>query len=129
MPEFKDDERFFRRIPDQPTYIKVNENGERTISSAAFKDSAGCSVDRKDDRNAETIRSNLYIRFCQTPAGICAVADVSFSDCCDVNAVVKEKPTEDNPFHCEIHRSNTQIQLSSSQAKKLAKNSNVNFFR
>lgn len=129
MPEFKDDERFFRRIPNQPTYIKINENGEKNISSAAFKDSAGCSVDRQAGRDTEVIQNNLYIRFCQTPAGICAVADVLFSDCCGVNAVVKEKPTEDNPFHCEIHRSTTQIQLSSSQAKKLAKNANVKFFK
>lgn len=129
MPEFKDDERLFRRIPDQPTYIKVNEHGEKTISSAAFKDSVGCSVDRQADRNIEVIQNNLYVRFCQTPASICAVADVSFLDCCNVNAVVKEKPIEDNIFHCEIHRSTSQITLSPSQAKKLAKNANVKFFK
>ncbi|MDE7365251.1 MAG: hypothetical protein K2N27_10315 [Ruminococcus sp.] len=128
MAKFKDVERFFRRIPDQPTFVKINENGEKTISSAAFKDQRGCSVDRQADRNCEEVRNQLYVRFYQTKASICAVADVSFKDCCDANALVKEEPLEDNPFHCEIHRSDTQAELSKGQLKKLAQNANVKFF-
>lgn len=129
MAEFKEDERFFRRIPDQPTFIKVKENGEKTISSAAFKDPRGCSVDRQADRVPESVQNKLYIQFCQTSAGICAVADVSFQDCCDADAVVKEKPSRNNPLHCEIHKSDTQIELSRGQLKKLANNANVKFFK
>lgn len=53
MAEFDDNERFFRRIPNQPNFIKTGENGEKMISSAAFKDSKGCSVDRQAGRKRE----------------------------------------------------------------------------
>lgn len=129
MPEFKYNERFFRSIPDLPNYIKINEKGEQVISSAAFKDSKGCSVDRQADREPEIIQNQFYARFCKSKSGICAVADVSFKDCCDADTVVKEKPSKSNPFHCEIHRSDTQIELSRSQLKKLARSANVKFFK
>lgn len=127
MPDFENNERFFRKIPNLPNYIKEDENGKK-ISSAAFKDSLGCSVDRQADRKREVIQNQLYVRFCNEKSGIAAVADVTFLDCCNVNAIVKEAPVNDNPFHCEIHRSETKIQLSSSQAKKLADIAKVKFF-
>ena len=84
MAEFDDNERFFRRIPNQPNFIKTGENGEKMISSAAFKDSKGCSVDRQAGRKREEVQNRLYDKFSKTKAGICAVADVSFRDCRDV---------------------------------------------
>ena len=129
MAEFKDDERFFRKIPNLPNYIMENEKGERRISSAAFKDPRGCSVDRQANRTPESIQNKLYVQFCQKKSGVGAVADVSFKDCCDADAVVKEMPSKSNPFHCEIHRSETQIELSRSQLRKLAQNANIKFFK
>lgn len=128
MPEFENNERLFRKIPDLPSYVKEDENGKR-ISSAAFKDSLGCSVDRQANREREIIQNQFYSRFHNEKSGIAAVADVSFLDCCNVNAIVKEDPIDGNPFHCEIHRSETKIQLSPSQAKKLADIANVKFFK
>lgn len=127
MPEFENNEKLFRRIPNLPNYIKEDENGIK-ISSAAFKDSKGCSVDRQANRKCEVIQNQFYVRFCNEKSGIIAVADVTFLNCCNINAIVKEKPEENNIFHCEIHRNETQIQLSSSQAKRLAKEANVKFF-
>lgn len=127
MPEFENNERLFRKIPNLPNYIKEGENGKK-ISSAAFKDSLGCSVDRQANREREIIHNQFYSRFCNEKSGIAAVADVSFLDCCNVNSIVKETPIDGNPFHCEIHRSETKIQLSQGQAKRLSDIAKVKFF-
>lgn len=121
MDELHKSERLFRKIPDNPIMFK--ENGE--ISSAVFKDSLGCSVDRQGTRSLAEVYQSFADRFGESEKGIVAVADVSVQDCCDKNAVVKELPENDNPYHCEIHGSNEKEQLSQGQARYLAKVANV----
>lgn len=127
MPEFKKDEKLFRKIPNSPLFFAETEEGKR-ISSAAFKDSKGCSVDRQLDRDENLVRKQMYEKFKESSSGIRAIADVTYSQCLDVAAVVKELPENDNEYHCEIHSSNEKIQLTPGQAKKLANNANVVYY-
>lgn len=123
MNEFQENERFFRKIPDNPDMIKK----DGTITSAVFKDSNGCSVDRKAGRKDEDIYANFVSRFSGIEGAIKAVADVSKQNCEEKNMIILELPEEDNPHHCEIHRSSDRIMLSPSQAKHLSRVANVHY--
>lgn len=127
MPEFKLDEKLFRKIPSVPGYVVEGENGRR-ISSAAFKDSSGCSVDRQLERDESIIYNQLWAKFQQSKSGIQAVANVTYAQCLDIKTLVLKKPEDDNIYHCEIHSSDEKIQLTSSQARHLAKNAIVKYF-
>lgn len=86
------------------------------ISTAAFKDSMGCSVDKGGGRSTETVITSFRERF---PENTAAVAMVTVKTCNEIAAVVLEKPVPDNIYHCEIHRSNEKAQLTNGQLKKL----------
>lgn len=111
----------FRKIPDNPIMFK----SDGTISSAVFKDSKGCSVDKKADRDSNEIYDLFFQRFSNTSGSIVAVSDVTVGICYEKEAIVIEKPTDENKFHCEIHGGIDKVQLTSSQAKHLAKNANT----
>ncbi len=83
-------------------------------SSAAFKDSKGLSVDRDGGRPKQVIIENLQARF-ETKA----VVSVLAGECREIETYPVSKPLEDNIYHAEIHRSTTEVSLSSSLAKKL----------
>ena len=116
--QFETDERLFRAVypPDiMPMFWK--ENGE--ISSAAFKDKNGLSVERAGGRSEENIVSNMRLFFYGT------IISISMSDCNSWNAVVKYLPTKRSVDHSEIHGSGDRVLLSQSQCKYLAKNARV----
>lgn len=117
MVEFKNKERLFRKIPNNPNMRR--EDG--SISSVVFKDSNGCSVDRQLDRKLEDVYKNFISKF----SDIIAIADVKYQDCINVGAIVKEVPLENNKYHCEIHRSEEKAQLTPGQARKLSRMAQV----
>ncbi|WP_308539566.1 hypothetical protein [uncultured Ruminococcus sp.] len=111
----------FRKVPDNPIMLKA----DGTISSAVFKDSKGCSVDRKAGRDNSVIYDIFFQRFYNSSKSIIAVSDVTVGVCYEKEIIVIEKPTEENEFHCEIHGSIDKAQLTSSQARHLARNANT----
>lgn len=119
--ELSEDECLFRKIPNNPIMIKA----DGTISSAAFKDSKGCSVDKKADRDNSVIYDMFFQRFYNTSGSIIAVSNVTVGICYEKEAIVIESPTKENVFHCEIHGSIDKVQLTPSQAKHLARNANT----
>ncbi len=121
MKEFKDEESLFRKIPNNP--VMKREDG--SISSAVFKDSKGCSVDRQLDRELKDVFDSFITRF----NDVQAIADVKYQDCIDVNTIVKEVPLENNKYHCEIHRSEEKAQLTSGQARRLSKMARVHVIK
>lgn len=86
-------------------------------SSAAFKDSFGCSVDRQGDRNHNdsliSIRNNL--------PNVEKVSYISYKDCCECSSSVHPDPTENNSYHCLIKTPDGQIPLTNSMAKQLSR--------
>lgn len=106
-------ELLFRAVFPPETYSRFwKENGK--ISSAAFKDKHGLSVDRAGGRSKEEA-----IDFIKSHKSGCIVS-VSVGDCNNAKAVVKYLPTR-NIYHSEIHGSNESIILNDYQAKMLSR--------
>lgn len=105
----------YRNAPRKPHLWSEEENRP---SSALFKDSQGVSVDRLMGRAEKDAVLRLETVFPDSKAIV--KLDVSF--CISANTVVFEKPLIDNPYHAEIHKSATDIELTNSQARTLAKN-------
>jgi hypothetical protein len=115
----KDEELLFRAIKPFPNWWKEKENRP---SSAAFKDSMGVSVDRDAEReNAEIIRA-IEKRF-----DLKAIVKVKTFYCRQIQTYPFPKPLPDNAEHAEIHRSDTVIELTDSQARNLAKSCEIVF--
>lgn len=110
---FVDDEGLFRAVrPYSPKSLYWKDDG--TISSAALKDSHGLSVDRDGGREMDDVISSMKLRF----SGV--IARFTVGNCRDVGALVQYRPSVSNEFHCEVHGSDTKLELSNSQAHKLA---------
>ncbi len=108
---FEPEELLFRSIKPQDSFWK--ENGE--LTSAAFKDVKGASVDRAGGRSVEESAKTLHSRKSGT------IVSVYVSDCMDCHASVFYRPEIDNRWHSEIHQSESVVKLSGSQLKHLAR--------
>ena len=89
-------------------------NGNR-LASAAFKDKKGLSVDRTYNRTLED--SIKFIR--RSKHGF--IFSISVNTCNEIKADVKYRPSKDNPYHSEIHGSETRIELNEEQAFQLSR--------
>ncbi len=85
------------------------------LSSAAFKDKNGLSVNRVYDQSLQ--ESINFIR--KTLTGV--IVSLTVKDCNTVQAYVKYCPSSTNKYHSEIHGSKTEIMLSDTQALSLAR--------
>ena len=97
---------------------------DNTVSSAAFKDSGGVSVDRDGGRNQRECVDRLLEALPQL-AGVCklTICDV---EACDAVAVYR--PISNNEYHSEIHDSAEQVQIKSgSKSRKLASKCQIVF--
>ena len=97
--------------------LKIQLKNNRP-SSAAFKPrkGEGLSVDRTADRYMAT--SVKYI----TGHLRGSVFSVSIVDCNNANAKPKYCPTNRNPYHSEIHKSEAVVELDEEQALYFAEN-------
>lgn len=101
----------FRAIRAYPPFIKE----DNSISSAAFKDKNGLSVDMKADRGELECVQSLKNRF----MGI--IVKLTVQDCNNINAIVEHCPIyNENMYHCEIISNVNKKLLTQSQAKYLA---------
>ena len=107
-----ENEKLFRSIRPDDIYWKDKEN--RILSSAAFKDSNGLSVDRQHGRTEEESVKEMKEKFVGT------VVCVTVGICREKEAIVDYCPTDDNIHHCEIIRSHERKVLTNSQARYLA---------
>lgn len=91
------------------------------LSSAAFKDSKGLSVDRTGTRSlhdsVECIRKHLN--------GF--IVSLTVTACYSVHAELIYLPSASNPFHSEIHGSKTQIELTPYQAFFLSRKARIEY--
>ncbi len=110
---FLNTEKLYRAIfPPEVADIFWKRDGG--ISSAAFADPKGLSVDRGDGRSDESVIAAMSGRF----AG--HIASLYVKNCRDIGAVVRYKPTRQNPYHSEIHGSEKCPLLSKTQRRFLA---------
>ncbi|WP_144603642.1 hypothetical protein [Algoriphagus algorifonticola] len=115
----KDEEILYRAVKSYSNWWKEKENRP---SSAAFKDSRGVSVDRDFGKEESDIVRGLKKRF-----EVKAVVKIETLFCRKIGAKPMPKPIPKIPEHAEIHRSDTIIELTSSQARSLAKNCKIVF--
>ncbi len=114
---FEPDERLFRSV--RPEYWR--EDG--TLDSNAFRWKKGLSVDRDGGRPYEEAAEFLYSRIQGT------IISVSAGSCQENSVLIRYRPSHEDIWHCEIHGSETKIQLSLKQAAELAKPGNYTIHR
>ena len=110
--EFVDNELLYRAVLRTPNYIK--ENG--TLTSLVFKDKKGLSTDRACDRDKQECIKYLLSRL----NGFAVSFSVNICRELDIN--VKHDPIPENIYHTLVTKSSSELQLSDSQAKHLARN-------
>ena len=139
---FESDERFYRVIRN--TNPNAWDKECNRPSSAAFKDSQGCSVDRRKLRTESEVlklevlfgsfRSVLLFvsnthntrRRHKGAVKVNAVVSVCQADCDEKDILTKEDPVindpelEDNPFHCLLLRDEEKAELTKGQCRHLA---------
>ncbi len=92
-------------------------------SSATYKDSKGVSVDRDGQRGEKEC-----VDYLNGKKNFFAVCKVKAQTVRELNAITKYLPIENiNPFHSEIHDSETRIQMRGSKPKKIRDASEVVF--
>lgn len=128
MPE-KDWKEIYRRVKSKPVFMK-----DGRPSSALFKDSKGVSVDRDAGRKIDDIIVDEERLHALYNAGLTdeeikergeelkAIISLTCEQCDSVGACVIPDPIYgENEYHALLQKSATEIQLSKSQAKALAK--------
>lgn len=115
---FSEDECLYRGLPQ--IWLK----DDNSVSSAAFKDSSGVSVDREGSRTEK----ECIDRMVEALPMIIGVGRLTCGDVVNCDALPRYLPVEGNEYHSEIHDSAEQIQIKkSSKAKKLANSCRVIF--
>ena len=112
-------ELLFRAVwsPEVKPNLWLSMEGEKPrLSSAAFTDPRGCSVDRQANRSVKESVAFMKKRL----HGLIFAVDVK--TCMDVKAIIATLPSATNPYHCEIIKSKEHRQLDSLQALALARN-------
>lgn len=112
---FKNNEKLYRAVYP-PEIADIFWKTDGSVSSAAFADPKGLSVDRGDFRTDEEVIDSMRSRFSGH------IISLYVKNCTDVQASVLYLPSKSNPYHSEIHGSQTSAPLSKSQRRHLAVN-------
>jgi len=116
--KFNDNEKLLRAVLPPNRRPDFWENGR--LSSAALKDKNGLSVERTYDRTMEASISHItsYLKG--------YVVSITVPACRLEDACLRYEPTS-NIYHCEIHGSETEVELSDIQALLLARGAVLEF--
>lgn len=111
---FENTEKLYRAVyPPEVADIFWKRDG--SISSAAFADPKGLSVDRGNYRRDDEVLTDMRSRFSGH------IISLYVKNCTDVQACVKYLPSKADPYHSEIHGSITSALLTKSQRRYLAR--------
>ena len=110
---FNNTEKLYRAVyPPEVADIFWKKDG--SISSAAFADPKGLSVDRGNYRPDAEVLESMRKKFNGH------IISLYVKNCVDTGAVVIYSPSKTNPYHSEIHGKEKTILLSKSQRRFLA---------
>ena len=115
---FKRNEKLYRAVYP-PEVAEMFWRADGSVSSAAFADPKGLSVDRGDYRSDADVVSSMLSRFSGR------IISIYVKNCHDSGAVLKYLPSHSNPYHTEIHGSDDTPLLSRSQRYFLAVHANI----
>ena len=104
------------------SYMQMFWRKDGTVSSDAFTDKQGLSVERGDFREDENVIEEMrkFFHGC--------IISLTVEQCRDVDAVIKYKPSKRSEHHSEIHGSEEVPLLSKSQRKKLAERAKIEYY-
>ncbi len=115
---FLPDEKLYRAVyPPEMVSMFWREDG--TLSSAAFADPKGLSVDRGDYRSDSAVITDMSRRFTGR------IISLYVKNCMDVGVLVCYLPSAQNAYHSEIHGSAEKTLLSKSQRYQLSRKARV----
>ena len=108
---FPDEEKLYRAVFPE-SYMEMFWKRDGTVSSAAFADQEGLSVERGDFREDKKVIEEMqkFFKGC--------IISLTVEQCRKVNAIIKYKLTKRSRYHSEIHGSEEKPLLSKSQRKK-----------
>lgn len=118
--DFASDEKLYRAVYPKSVASMFWKN-DGTISSAAFADKKGLSVDRGNYRKDEEVVADIRKRL------VGSIVSVTVGQCMDVDAEVLYLPSKNNPYHSEIHGDNETVLLSKHQRRYLAINAKLEY--
>ena len=116
---FSEQELLLRAV--YPATRRPNFWNNGRLSSAALKDKRGLSVERTYDRTVKDATLSMSRRF----QGL--IVSITVPACNAVQAYIKYCPSQNSPYHSEIHGSQTQVELSDTQALLLARSATIQF--
>lgn len=118
---FNDSEKLYRAVYPA-SYAAMFWTRDGRVSSAAFKDKAGLSVERGNFRSDESVIEEMqkFFRGC--------ILSLTVEQCRNVDAVIKYKPTLRSEYHSEIHGSEENALLDPGQRKKLASSAKIEYY-
>ena len=111
---FKPEEKLYRAVYP-PEVVDMFWRKDGTISSAAFADAKGLSVDRGNYRPDTEVIHSMQNRFTGR------ILSLYVKNCNDIGAVVRYLPSTHNIYHAEIHGSVSTPMLTKSQRLFLSK--------
>ena len=115
---FKNDEKLYRAVYP-PNISSMYWKSDGSVSSAAFADPNGLSVERGYYRKDEDVVSAMQMRFTGS------IIRVYVKNCRDIGAEVRYLPSNNSPYHSEIHGSATTLLLSKTQRRYLAEKASI----
>lgn len=118
---FPNGEKLYRAVYPE-SYMQMFWKKDGTISSAAFTDKNGLSVERGNFRGDKQVIEEMQ-KFFQG-----CIISLTVEQCKDADAIVKYKPSNRSQYHSEIHGSETIPLLSKSQRKRLASSAKIEYY-
>lgn len=111
--KFEKNEKLYRAVYP-PEVMEMYWKRDGSISSAAFADPKGLSVDRGNYRSDSEVVSDMQKRFYGH------IFSLYVRNCLDISAKVYYRPSKVNQYHTEIHGNTSTPLLSKSQRRFLA---------
>ena len=109
---FEKTEKLYRAVYP-PEIADIFWKIDGSVSSAAFADPNGLSVDRGNYRDDRDVISNIHRKFKGH------IISLYVKNCYDTGAIVRYLPSKSNMYHSEIHGSESSVLLSKSQRRFL----------
>lgn len=118
---FPDREKLYRAVFPE-SYKQMFWRKDGTVSSAAFADEEGLSVERGDFRDDKSVIEEMRKFFRGS------IISLTVEQCRNVDAIVKYRPSKRSEYHSEIHGSEEKPLLSKSQRRKLATAAKIEYY-
>ena len=115
---FLPDEKLYRAVYP-PEMVSMFWRQDGSLSSAAFADPKGLSVDRGNYRSDREGIDDMSKRFTGR------MISLYVKNCLDIGALVRYRPSEKNIYYSEIHGNAEKPLLSKSQRYQLARKARI----